>query len=326
MPTKLLVQARLAARSGVRLDTVLRRYFAGYTLFGDYVVQEANRDLDGAELKAILKTQGALFDRLVVGITGEYERERAGRIDSPEERRVKRVRRLLDGELLDPSSLAYPFEGWHLGAVAVGAEAAQALRALGERLDCRLLLVQPGEEVAWAWLGGRRPAVTAEVVSVAEAWPASVRGGLGEPCHGMTGWRLTHGQATAALAVARRGPDRLAAYADVALLASTLRDDVLSSSLRQLYLEPLAQTPDGGETSRKTLRAYFDAGGNVSSAAAALGVSRQTVSSRLRAIEERLDRTLESCALEMRLALQLEGRAEFNISAQPPILPGRRLS
>jgi hypothetical protein len=31
---------RLAARKGVRLDTVLRRYLAGYTLFGDFLIEE----------------------------------------------------------------------------------------------------------------------------------------------------------------------------------------------------------------------------------------------------------------------------------------------
>src|SRR6185295_7386978 len=40
-PAPLLSQARLAARNGVGLDTVLRRYVAGYTLLGDCLVDEA---------------------------------------------------------------------------------------------------------------------------------------------------------------------------------------------------------------------------------------------------------------------------------------------
>ena len=38
VPPALLAQARLDARDGVPLDTVLRRYFAGNALFGDFLV------------------------------------------------------------------------------------------------------------------------------------------------------------------------------------------------------------------------------------------------------------------------------------------------
>jgi DNA-binding PucR family transcriptional regulator len=77
-------------------------------------------------------------------------------------------------------------------------------------------------------------------------------------------------------------------------------------SLRQLYLEPLAGERDGGEVLRETLRAYFEAERNVSSAAAALGVKRHTVTNRLRAAEEKLGRSLNVCAGELDVALHLE--------------------
>jgi PucR C-terminal helix-turn-helix domain len=41
--------------------------------------------------------------------------------------------------------------------------------------------------------------------------------------------------------------------------------------------------------------------------AAILGVSRQTVTNRLRAIEQRLGRPLGTCANELEVSLQLEG-------------------
>ena len=40
-PLPLLAQARHAARSGVGLDTVLRRCLAGFAVLGDFIVQEA---------------------------------------------------------------------------------------------------------------------------------------------------------------------------------------------------------------------------------------------------------------------------------------------
>lgn len=38
IPPILLAQARVAARHGVGLDIVIRRYLAGYTLLGDYLI------------------------------------------------------------------------------------------------------------------------------------------------------------------------------------------------------------------------------------------------------------------------------------------------
>ena len=56
IPTTLLSQARLAARHGVKLETVLRRYLAGYTLLGDFLIEESERGgpLKGASLKRLL--------------------------------------------------------------------------------------------------------------------------------------------------------------------------------------------------------------------------------------------------------------------------------
>jgi DNA-binding PucR family transcriptional regulator len=57
---------------------------------------------------------------------------------------------------------------------------------------------------------------------------------------------------------------------------------------------------------RQTLRAYFAAERNASSAAAALGVARHTIENRLRKIEERLDRRLSTCLAELEVALRVE--------------------
>lgn len=68
-------------------------------------------------------------------------------------------------------------------------------------------------------------------------------------------------------------------YGDVAVLASTFRDNLLVDSLRTLYIETLRTGRDGGgERLCRTLGAYFAADRNAASAAAALGISRQAVS------------------------------------------------
>ena len=101
-------------------------------------------------------------------------------------------------------------------------------------------------------------------------------------------------------------------YADVALIASALHDDLLVTSLRKLYLEPLEAERDGGEVLRETLRAYFGAGRNAASAAAVLGVSRQAVNGRLQAVEQSLGQSLRDCAGCSELALRLEPLTNSN--------------
>lgn len=116
MPSLLLTQARLAARSGSPIDTVLRRYFAGYALLGDFLVEGAEALAGGRALKSLLRTQGIAFDAVLGAVIREYTREAESLASTSEERRTEQIRRLLAGERLDTLDLGYDFEGWHLGA------------------------------------------------------------------------------------------------------------------------------------------------------------------------------------------------------------------
>ena len=155
------------------------------------------------------------------------------------------------------------------------------MRELAGRLDRRLLAVCREEEPVWAcWLGGRRPLErrARRCERSARSRPDGVLVTVGEPGEGLSGWRFSHRQAKAALPIAERRGQPVLRYADVALLASILRDDLVATSLRQLYLAPL-----GGGAGRRQGRAarpcapISQAERNVSSTAAALGVDRRTV-------------------------------------------------
>lgn len=310
VPAALLAQARLAARSGVGLDTVLRRYVAGHALLTDFVVQEAEGELPPAELKRLLRRLAAVVDRIAAGVSDAYREEAGRRPDSAERRLAERVRRLLAGEPLDASGLGYELEDAHLGLIAAGPGAVPAVESLARALGCRLLAVSPEEGILWAWLGSRDPVDKSELWPLLKrSWPSRISLALGEPSRGPDGWRFTHQQARAALPIAVRSREPFVRYADVALLASVLQDDLLATSLRRLYLEPLESERDGGVTLRETLRAYFACERNVSSAAAALGVSRPTVRSRLHSIEGRIGRSLDSCTAELEAALKLSDLA-----------------
>jgi hypothetical protein len=312
IPAEVVAQARRAARLGVSLDTVLRRYLVGHTLLEDFFLEEADRSGVSGQRGAarqLLRAQASLLDRLLDAITGEYrnELERAG--DSPERRRAERVRRLLAGATLDTADLGYDLDRWHLGVVAAGAGAMGVVQGLAAGVDRRLLSVSHGEGAVWAWLGGRGSLAVTDVERVlAGEGPAGLLLAIGEPAQGIDGWRLTHRQAQAALLVAlrRSKPRRLTRYADVALLALALRDEPQAKSLIEVFLSPLDSRRADGTVLRETLRAYFAAGRNASSAAAALGVARHTVENRLRAVEQSVGRSLQTCLAELEVALRLE--------------------
>jgi PucR C-terminal helix-turn-helix domain/GGDEF-like domain len=316
-PPQLLSQARCAASHGVALDTVLRRYVAGHALLGDFLIGEAGA-AGGAvvskELREALRIEGALFDRLLDAVAAEYANEVESRSRGTDRQRAKLVRALLDGEMIDIADLRYDLEAWHLGLLATGPGAGEALRQLAAALDREILHVQPESGTAWAWLGGHGRLDTDEVVRAAgSGLPATVRLAVGEPGRGLSGWHLTHRQARAALPVARQGRDPVVRYSDVTLLAAALSDEVMASSLHDLYLEPLTHESDGGEALRQTLLAYFRSGRNVSSTAAALGISWPTVKARLDTIEGRIGRSLGACAAEVETALQLQ-----RLASPPP--------
>lgn len=317
LPPILLAQARLAARFGVSLDTVLRRYFAGYTIFCDFVA-EAARPANGSRLREILRSQAQLFDRLLAEVTEEYRREPPRLLSSPEERRAEQVEKILAGELADFVELGYELQDWHVAAVTSDGASTEVLGEIGAALDRRVLEVRQQDGQSWVWLGGRRQLDMSEFLeSLARRWPGDVPLALGEPGEGMSGWRLSHRQARAVWSVGNRGGKGITRYADVALLASMLRDELLTTSLHQMFIEPLEAERDGSRVLMETLQAYFAAGRNVSSAASALKVTRQTVANRLRAVETSLGRSLLQCGLGLEAALLLEIGQEAKAASHP---------
>ena len=307
-PPILLAQARLAARAGVSLDTVLRRYFAGHALLGDFLVEEAeNSGLRGQALQSLLRVQAALFDRLLASVSEEHRRESRDRPTSADRWRSERVEQLLAGELVDADRLEYDLDGQHLGIIAKGPGSAELLGDLAVALDRRLLSVASEEEVHWAWLGGRRPVD----LDVLKRWLASESSSplyvaTGEPAEGIAGWRFTHRQAKAALVVSLRSSESIVHYSDVAVLAAILQDGLLVAYLQDSYLTPLEQGSRRGQSLSETVRAYFGSGCQISSAAATLGTSRQTVTNRLNAAEKCLNRPLDRSRIELEVALRLE--------------------
>jgi DNA-binding PucR family transcriptional regulator len=308
IPNPVLAQARTAARAHIGLDTVIRRCFAGDALLRDCLTEEAeDLGLDSSVLTRLQQAQKRAFERLLEAVGLEYRRTIELPVD-PATRKEKRLKRLLAGEAVEIAEIPYDFDAHHIGLIIGGPAKAEAISSLAQALNRQALIAPMGSDELWIWLGGRKPldAQRARRVANARTWPADVSVGIGESSYGLSGWRRTHQQARDASEIARRSSPSVRRYADVAVLAALARDDLLVSSLNELYLAPLDSQRDRGDILRETLRAYFSAQRNVSSAAEALEVKRHTVTNRLREVEEILEQPLTTCATTLDVALCLE--------------------
>lgn len=307
VPSAARMQARRAARGGIPLDIVLRRYHAGDRFLAEFIIGEAG-DLPSESVQEILRSLDLLVDRLTATIATEYTRELERMHRSPAQRQTERIERLLAGDRDSDPELAYELGSWHVGLIVAGAGAEELVHHLATRLDCQSLLAPASDaDATWAWLGKRRDlSVSAIESSLKESLPAGLSLALGEPRRGIEGWRLTHLEAQAALRVMLYRPERITKCRDVILLSAVLRDQSLVKSLFETYLTPLDGRGNYGDVLRRTLRAYFAADQNAVTAASVLGVVRHTVERRLRSVEEKLDQTIGACGPQLRVALGIE--------------------
>ncbi len=312
VPDAALAQARRAARAGVGVGTVLRRYLAGHGRLGELITEAADSGdyTDGEPaLRHLRARQTMLVEQLSAQIEQEYERERRRLASAPEQHRWEIVRRMLAGDTLDPAdtaTLGYQVDNrWHVGVVVTGDRAQEAMQTLQQQLGRRLLWATCEQGLVWAWLGDQRKPAAGELEQLACASHHTAAAvAIGEPGKGIEGWRLTHHQARETVALATRKPERLARYGDAPLLAAALNNNTLAHSLTTLLARLDAH--GNGSKLRRTLRAYIDLQCNATSTAALLKMGRHTIETHVRSAEELLGRALRDCLAELSVALALD--------------------
>lgn len=303
-PPAVIDHARKAAWRSVPLQTLYDRYLTGYAVFNHFLL----RDTDSIEV--LQQVQGPLdvaFQQLTRAVAEEHKQAHQQRSRSSDIRRLERVEELLSGKLLEAPDLQYPLGGTHVGIVASGPEVSSTVRQLFHSLGSQILLIRPAPDKVWAWVSVRQDFDSSDLTKfLAIDLPPELCISIGEPGDGLTGWRLTHHQAGAALGIALNRGSKMVLYGEVAILVALTRDVLLKDTLSTKYLAPLTQARDGGIVLRDTLRAYFATGRNSRSAAAVLGVARQTVANRLRQAEDRFGQPLSECADAVDAALRME--------------------
>jgi hypothetical protein len=305
-PPATMTQARRAAREGISLDIVLRRYAAGGKMLEDFVLAEST-DLPGAALREILADLGPETDRLMAGVAAEYKDELDHTARSFAQREATRIARLVHSDSpVAPLDFDFDFDLWHVGVIFRGSSGERTARWLAYRFGYRLLCAVRDEETAWAWFSSPSESAAKGVDRLlGEHMPGELAVALGEPRSGIDGWRLTHREARVALQVMLRRPQRLTRLRDVILLAGILDNETLVWSLLDAYLAPLESDGNINQVLLDTLRAYFSTGGNAAASAASLGVTRHTVQRRIKTIEQSLGRPIHACYSELVVALQV---------------------
>lgn len=133
VPPEMLAQASHAVRNRIGLETVLRRYFAGYTALSDFVMSEGREVglvIDGATLHLAQRELATVFDRTVAAVSAEYERAAALASRRSDDRFAERVKRLLAGEPVDTADLGYDLDAWHIAIIAAGPASRPVLREI----------------------------------------------------------------------------------------------------------------------------------------------------------------------------------------------------
>ncbi|HYH52948.1 MAG TPA: helix-turn-helix domain-containing protein [Solirubrobacterales bacterium] len=319
-PPAIVDQVKLAERSEVSLADVMRSYLAGYFQFNEWVIRECERSrtLESRELTDLLGRLSDCLDRVTETVTAEHRDSAQLRPRHSLQGDARSVRRMLAGSEQGQADLGYALNGyWHTGIVASGPDACSSIRSAVRTVDCQVLLTPQEDQLVWAWLGTREPGrLAVGPALLAGDWPAETAVAIGEPGHGLEGWRLTHRQACAALGQAERRPGLATPYGSVAVAVTLSKDETLRTFLQQHFLDVLKGTGDSiDDETTELLDCYLQTGCNASAAAAQLGMNRRTVSKRLRSIEEKLGHSIGTNYTELSLALTLhrQSRAECQI-------------
>ncbi len=310
-PSEVIDSARLGVSMNYPLWAALQAYRAGHAVqWQAWSTRVEARNLDPADRRLLLKAGNdymfAYADHSARWMEIEYTRARDERMRSDEQRRTQLVRNLLDGHSTEATQLGYNLDAWHLGVIAAGTEAEEAVREIGSRAAGQLLAVAVDAITWWAWLAFAQPPPgnAASQMSSLKLPPTS-RLAVGELAHGAAGFVQTHREAQAAFAITSNLGRTLSSYSDIALEDLASADPERARVFIERELGPLSRDERRSLILRQTLHAYFAAAQTASSTAQLLGVHERTVGNRLRAVEQLIGRPVVSRRAELETALRL---------------------
>jgi sugar diacid utilization regulator len=329
-PGEALYYAREAARQGVPLEGLMRKYRVGHAVFWRLFLERVQQAIPGHdELAAAITLASdwtfAYIDKMSGAISEAYMAERERWVRSAAAVRTEEVRRILDGNRVDEAEssqrLRYELRRRHLAFVIWGDEATDAGRQLGtfERLahdlgralgSSDVLCVPLGGLVLACWAGLRSDpdAAALQALIGSDAAARGARVALGDPHDGVAGFVRSHDEAMRSRHVAvltRRSPSSPMRYADAALTSLLTGDVGAAQRFVERELGDLASDEDASRRVAATLKVFLEEGASFVKAARRLGVHENTVAYRVRRATEALGHGVDQRQLELRVALQL---------------------
>lgn len=319
-PATAMAHTRHLAHQDADIDGLLRYYRLSHAHFWQW-------SMASPELQALDKDQHALviqemtafshrfLDIMSSQVTTELiaERARAGQITGGARERM--LARLVTGETVPPDDAAQ----------VLGITAEQELVCVVPWADTAsiadpglwladvparglpLVLRQPGAPVAW-WLRPAPGGVDLDGLRAAIARAhTGARAAVGAVHTGVAGIRTSYEEALRARRVAELAPNgpSLVAFTDVVIVDLLTRDVKAARAFARAELGALASRDDRDELLRHTVRTFFALHCSHASAAATLGVHRNTLRQRLERASERRGAEVLTRQVELQAALLL---------------------
>jgi hypothetical protein len=321
VPVEATAHARGMVHRGIAVPTLLRIYRIGHAWLWDSWSQALEARIEDPDvLSAAREYSSALLfayvDRMsdVVVETYGSERERLSR--GAAQLRAETVRAILAGEVIDEEvatgRLGYALDRHHV-----------ALRMWGGTEELRGL--ERAAREAAARLGSSDPLVVPMAVASLDVWwgsyeavevaalesyepPDGIRVAFGAPGHGVAGFRRSHVEAMHAARIVTLAGGRAPAvtsYARVELVSLLASDLPRARAFVATQLGPLASGAEPAARLRDTVLAFLETGGSPTRVAKDFFVHQNTVTYRVKRVEELIGRRVTERPGELICALQL---------------------
>ncbi|WP_354701952.1 helix-turn-helix domain-containing protein [Paraconexibacter sp. AEG42_29] len=317
------------AREADALPEMLRMYRLGAAGFLQaWLAHLARQTSDAAQLDRLVRASADHVAGYVDRISELIVRRWTTVVQTAalaDRRRDATVRALLAGERVDPVDLDHPVDRAQVvlalrSAAADGPTTAAVVRRLAAVMgDPPALTHEPAPGTVLAWLAPVRPADPAAVRSLVAAVPPGVWCAVAPAIPGLGGLSEGAENVREALGVLQRTHPggHAAEHADVALVGTLLSDQPRAHRFLRAVLGELADDTARSRQLRETLRAYDQAGGRKSGAAAILGLHEKTVAYRLRNAEASLGGPERAYRADVNAALLLHSVLGASVAGPP---------
>jgi hypothetical protein len=316
--------ARTLARRGVDLPTMLAMYRVGQRAMWNYTTEVLQTEITDPETRWSVFLHfwsmsthwlDGTIEKLVPAFLDEHDQWQRGE----DARRTDVVNAIIAGKQVDTESagaiIEYPLDHHHTAFILQAAfelpgyEASRVLDAAVEKIRKWIgggtpLVISTSVHSAWLWVAQLSPPPTGGPTL---ELPLGVRAVVGMCLPGSSGFRLSHLEARAALAVAERSAEPVVHYADVEL--ACLASGVVAADVRAEFvrreLGGLRADDDATQRLRETLRVYLQQGCDATTTAERVHLHPNGVRYRVKQAEEKLRHGVNHRRAHLELALEM---------------------